>query len=536
MGAFISNGDRFNMTMTDIDEVGKRRFMERYVLALLYYQADGVHWNDNYNFLGPFDHCDWHREYSTPQGRFIKGAQCNDDGFVVHLDLSNNNLLAPVIPMEITYFKYLEKLHLFGNTIGGGIPDLRKLENLVSLGLMNLNLRGTIPASLGLMTKLTTLALGQNQLSETIPNKISGLTNLRILGLDGCGLKGQIEPLLKLHKLEALYLEDNHMTGEIYHNKWQNMKELDLSNNIISSRVPANLFTNPNLHVIDLNHNMFFGSIPDQFINNAAHQYIALQNNGLYGTLTDRIGYLNDLKHLDISGNMITGTIPDTIQLCTNMVSLTTSGNNFEQQRLKDFFSPLKHLQDLSMKGNSFTGTLPDFFATMTNLRMLDLDGNLLRGTISTYYGILPNLSVLMLNRNSLTGTIPSELSLMNKLEILLLDGNDLTGGTREICDAKELSHFTSDCYPSMKSEAGPEVNCHCCTLCCNDENPECNDRSWTSSYDPKNRYGYIRPAYEFSLDEAPEGWQKKAAEAAKSSVSDSDIEVIPAFAYNDDG
>jgi len=172
----------------------------------------------------------------------------------------------------------------------------------------------------------------------------------------------------------------------------------------------------------------------------------------------------------------------------------------------------------------------------MTNLRMLDLDGNLLSGTISTYFGTLPNLSVLMLNRNSLTGTIPSELSSIQALEVLLLDGNDLKGGTREICDAKELSHFTSDCYPSMESEAGPEVKCPCCTLCCNDENLECNDRSWTSSYDPKSRYGYIRPAYEFSLDEAPEGWQKKSAEAAKSSVSGSAIKVIPAFAYNDDG
>ena len=85
--AFISNGDAFNMTMTDIDELGKRRFMERYVLALLYYQSAGDHWNDNYNFLGPFDHCDWHSEYSTPQGRFMKGVQCNDDGFVIHLDL-----------------------------------------------------------------------------------------------------------------------------------------------------------------------------------------------------------------------------------------------------------------------------------------------------------------------------------------------------------------------------------------------------------------------------------------------------------------
>jgi hypothetical protein len=84
---FIANGDAFNATMTDVSEVGHRRFTERYILSLLYYQTEGEKWTDRYNFLSQLDHCNWHKQYSTPMGRFLKGVQCNDDGLVVDLDL-----------------------------------------------------------------------------------------------------------------------------------------------------------------------------------------------------------------------------------------------------------------------------------------------------------------------------------------------------------------------------------------------------------------------------------------------------------------
>jgi len=514
---FIADGDAFNISMNDVSEVGRQRFLERYVLSLLYYQFRGDKWTDQYNFLSQVDHCNWHKEYSTPMGHFVNGVQCNDDGLVVDLDLSKNNLVASYIPQEISEFENLERLHLYGNTIGGGFPEFSKLSNLKSLGLMDIDLIGTIPSYLGTMTGLTTLALSQTKLYGSIPVSIAQLTNLRILGLDGLGLTGHISPVLKLNKLEALYLEDNHLTGELYYNDWESMEELDISNNMIGGRLPSDLFHEKNIHVIDLHDNNIFGAFPEKIVNNVNIEYIALQGNAISGSLSDRIGYLVNLQHLDISGNKMSGTIPDTIQLLTNLVSLSTSGNSFDRQPLEDCFSPLINLKDISMKGNSFTGTLPDFFALMTSLRMLDLDGNELRGTIPTWYGVMPNLSILQLNRNELTGTIPTELSRLNNLKILLLDGNNLTGRTKEICNSvgPNLSHFTSDCYPSMNSEAGPEVECRCCTLCCNDDNPDCNNYDWSASYNPTAKYGYLRPDYNFNLDQAPKGWRKKAEEEA---------------------
>jgi hypothetical protein len=84
---FIADGDAYHMAMSDVSEVEKQRFLERYVLSLLYYQTSGDKWTQKHNFLSKLDHCNWHTKYSNPMGHFMSGVQCNDDGLVVDLDL-----------------------------------------------------------------------------------------------------------------------------------------------------------------------------------------------------------------------------------------------------------------------------------------------------------------------------------------------------------------------------------------------------------------------------------------------------------------
>mmetsp|Transcript_30596 Transcript_30596/g.72170 ORF Transcript_30596/g.72170 Transcript_30596/m.72170 type:complete len:697 (-) Transcript_30596:205-2295(-) len=512
---FIANGDSKHL---DFEGPDGWRTTQRYILAVFYYATGGQTWTDKFNFMSSRDHCEWNMEFSTPNGRFLKGVQCDDNGSVRDIDLSNNNLVAARIPTEIEYLRDVERLHLHGNTIGGHLPRLNVLPKLRSLGLMNLDLVGTIPAALGELTTLTTLGLGKNKFNGPIPESFSRLTNLRILGLDGIGLTGNISPVLKLSNLEALYLEDNNLTGEIYKNEWSKIEELDLSNNVIDGGIPEDILNNQNLHVFDINRNIFFGNFPQKIQPNDNIQYISVHGNSLSGSLSDHVGFMPNLKHLDVAGNQLSGTIPDTIQLLTNLVSLSTSGNKFDAKSLSSInFWDLTKLQDLSLKGNNFRGTIPEDFGLMTNLRMLDLDGNKLTGTISTWFGLMGNLAIMQLNRNHLTGTIPSELSEMANLKILLLDGNSLHGDTKAFCRADngvQLAHFTTDCYPGTDGSE-PEVDCRCCSLCCNDENPNCNNKDWTASYDPKAMYGYIRPAYNFNLDQAPAGWMKTMQDEA---------------------
>jgi len=532
---FMSYGDGFHSKMEDsnmqdgnMDE--RRRFVERYILALAYYKTGGQNWTNKYDFLSPKDHCTWHETFSVAEGHVVRGVQCDRDNFIKDIDLSHNNLVSPAIPYEFSHIKHLERLHLFGNDIAGTIPNLTKLTNLKSLGLMDLELMGEIPSWLGDMTSLTTLALGHTKmLSTTIPESFAQLTNLRILGLEGLGLTGKLNPTTKLRKLQALYLEDNFLSGDLYHSEWENMKELDLSNNVLNALIPESLIMNKNLHIVDLHHNGIFGSFPEEIFNNDAMVYFDIRNNKITGSINDRVGYLNKMQHFDVSGNKLTGTIPDTIQLMTNLISLRTSGNNFEPQALKDFFSPLKYLRELAMRDNSFYGTLPNYLANLQDLQMLDLEGNDFNGEIPTFYGLMASLSILKLNHNQLFGTIPSELSSLGNLKVLLLNNNNLYGKTKEICAATNqyLIQFTSDCYPSMNSDTEEEVSCDCCTLCCNDENTDCNDKvsgdftkNWSVNYDSKIPHGDIYSAYTTTLDQASEGWANEALEKATTTES----------------
>jgi Leucine-rich repeat (LRR) protein len=286
---FMAELDAYQLEPTPAN---KRRFVERYVLVLLYYQTNGNAWKNHYKFLSGRDHCEWTETITNPAGTFIKGIECNDEGYVIGIDLSNNNLISVQhprsIPAEIIHLLSLEKLHLHHNDLGGQIPNIQSMNKIKSIGLMDTGLRGVIPDWFGDMVQLTTLALSRNDFYSTIPDSFKNLVNLRILGLDGMGLEGSIDSLKGMNKLEALYLEDNHLTGVLQGNVWSHIKELDVSNNMLDGTIPYNLFHMPNLKVLDLNRNLFYGDFPNDIIVNDSLEYIAMSQNSLEGPFSDR--------------------------------------------------------------------------------------------------------------------------------------------------------------------------------------------------------------------------------------------------------
>jgi hypothetical protein len=130
-------------------------------------------------------------------------------------------------------------------------------------------------------------------------------------------------------------------------------------------------------------------------------------------------------------------------------------------------------------------------------------------------------LEHLLVNRNQLTGTIPTQLQNMHHLQVLLLDGNSMTGNADAICQSDKVNptHFIADCYPGTNGER-PEIECRCCTQCCTDSDASCNNKQWTSNVDPSWEYGYIRPRYTFSLDNAPASYSKAGPDATTGDAS----------------
>ena len=72
-----------------------------------------------------------------------------------------------------------------------------------------------------------------------------------------------------------------------------------------------------------------------------------------------------------------------------------------------------------------------------------------------------------------------------------MLDNNTITGSTNFLCGENMPATFIADCLGDS-----PLVNCSCCTLCCDDEGPECNGKGLLAEFDPTWKDNYQRPSY----------------------------------------
>ena len=154
--------------------------------------------------------------------------------------------------------------------------------------------------------------------------------------------------------------------------------------------------------------------------------------------------------------------------------------------------------------------------------------------------GRLALLDTMMLNRNRLSGSLPDSFSglieigkimspdniycfyfpeshlefgrlvlyllILNPLyfsttDILLLDANNITGNADSICYSMAINTtaFSADCGTSS-----PEIQCSCCSICCEDSDPDCNNFDWRINLDGIWEYDYQRVVYSFSQEIMP--------------------------------
>ncbi|OWM64058.1 hypothetical protein CDL15_Pgr011513 [Punica granatum] len=86
----------------------------------------------------------------------------------------------------------------------------------------------------------------------------------------------------------------------------------------------------------------------------------------------------------------------------------------------------LHHVQELYLRGNHLTGTIPSSICRKRSLRVLNLLDNYLSGTILPCLGNLSNLVSLDLGWNQLEGSLPRNLANCTNLNDLSVYGNDI--------------------------------------------------------------------------------------------------------------
>ncbi len=283
------------------------------------------------------------------------------------------------------------RIVLHNEGLNGTVPvSLGRLTRLIDLDLSNNELTGEIPGELGDLYFLRVLNLRTNRLTGPIPDDLGRLRNLKVLNLHSNSLSGGIPDLSGMTSLEELYLPNNAdydvdgdkvegtgLTGGIpaWLNGMTNMRELWLWGNSLSGSVP-DLSGMTSLEKLKLANNGLTGGVPEASTLPPSMTWLIIDRNPFGGTIPD-MSALSRLRLLWLHSNMLEGMIP--------------AGDMFPAS-----------LDDLNLRDNMLTGTIPD------------LSG-------------LDTLTRLRLHNNSLSGEVPATLGGLDSLKYLWLHNEDAT-------------------------------------------------------------------------------------------------------------
>ncbi|KAH0874731.1 hypothetical protein HID58_072093 [Brassica napus] len=226
------------------------------------------------------------------------------------LDISHNEL-AGQFPLCIASLTGLRVLDLSSNQLSGEVPPaLSNLESLEYLSLVDNNFEGFFSlASLANNTKLkvVTLSSKSNSLQVDMVTSWKPKFQLSVISLRSCNLK--------------------EVPGFLLYQK--ELRQVDLSNNIISGMFPSWLLeNNTKLEVLLLKNNSFssFG------LPKAAHKmlFLDVSVNEFNQLFPENIGWiLPNLRHMNLSENNFQGNLPSSLGNMESMHFLDVSHNSF---------------------------------------------------------------------------------------------------------------------------------------------------------------------------------------------------------------
>ena len=218
---------RFTLRVRIVHESVLQSSADRIALATLYLTTHGDGWNRKTNWLTEAPLSDWHGVITDSAGRAID------------LRLGANNLKGE-LPAKLGLMQELRVLHLEFNDLSGEIPwQLGDLVHLRELRLSFNKLTGPIPSHLGDLSDLEELHLNDNDLSGEIPIELGNLISLTDFNLGHNEVSGAIPPELgKLANLRSLELGSNNLTGQIplELGNLVNLERLNLSHNWLTGR------------------------------------------------------------------------------------------------------------------------------------------------------------------------------------------------------------------------------------------------------------------------------------------------------------
>lgn len=201
-------------------------------LAQLYNATNGNSWTERTGWFTTANPCEW----------FGIDCTAGDAGNVSVISLDDNHLVGDISAVVFTPLTSLE------------VFDINA----------NLQVGGTLPASLLGLPNLTTVDVGQNEFVNDIPASLWASTNLSVLDLSDNGFTGPL-PDIASNVIVAIDISENGFDGPIPDGLWTKatLTSFDVAGNAFDGQIPATIAGMNALVSIDLSDNDFTGLIPD---------------------------------------------------------------------------------------------------------------------------------------------------------------------------------------------------------------------------------------------------------------------------------
>jgi Leucine-rich repeat (LRR) protein len=303
-------------------------------------------------------------------------------------------------------------IYMTANNVTGSIPSsIGQLTRLRGLGFENNHITGSIPSTIGNIPTLWRLTLNINQITGSIPATINNCTLLNEIWLNNNQLSGSVPSMNNLTLLEILNLGDNQLTGTLPSDFFSGfgwvhtlrlgnntgltgslpsvspmakLQRLDLMSCHFTGPLPDG-FTTPNLMYLMLAANQFSGPIPSSYGSLGSLQIVALSDNQLSGPIPPSIGSLSHLARMSLSNNQLTQSIPSTFSNLTSLNELYLTNNQLSGDL--SVIASMNALTEAWLDNNNFTG-VPSFSgaANRTNLQLVIRDNDLTMEDLTPLY------------------------------------------------------------------------------------------------------------------------------------------------------
>ena len=330
-------------------------FAERAALVNIYNSTSGETWSQKW---------DLEKDPKNWYGIKIK------NGSVIEINLRGNALKGN-FPITVSSFSKLQKLDLSSNQLSGEIsPSISALSNLVRIDISNNRLTGDPTSAILPLSNLQEISVGNNQFAfAEINTFLQNFPTLKILDLSHTNLNTVPAKISTLTNLESLNLSNNTISQNFSNlSNLINLRELNLSGNQLT-KIPSELASLSALVSLDLGNNLFSSNYATVLGNLKNLEWLSLANNQITAFPAE-LSQLKKLVHLNFSGNKIAG----------GFESLLT----------------LTELEQIYLDKNEISGVFPSSLLQLEKLQMLSLTGNQLSGEIPEN---LPAITFLENNR-----------------------------------------------------------------------------------------------------------------------------------------